>query len=287
MRTSPNKLVNPLTKTRLVFSALVLVLALSFLTACTPSTPSEVEEEEVGNSQSESEEEAGLTGELQVFAAASLMGAFDELTALFAEQNPGVEVAPPVYDGSSVLAVQIDEGAPANVFASADLANMDKVVDTGLTVGEPELFASNVITIAVAPGNPKGVTGLEDLANPDLALVLCEDEVPCGAVSKRVFDAAQISVAPVSKEQNVTSVSTKVASGEADAGLIYVTDVKASDGSLEAVEIEGAEEFANLYPIVPVENGGDLEVAEAFIELVLSEAGQAVLEKFGFSPAQP
>ena len=269
----------------LAFLSLSLVLVLSLLTACSQSTPTSSEDE--ATQQSVKEEASDLTGELQVFAAASLMGAFDELTQMFAQDHPGVDVSAPVYDGSSVLAVQIDEGAPANVFASANLANMDKVVDVGLNVGEPQVFASNVIAIATLPGNPKEIEGVEDLTDPDLAVVLCEDEVPCGAISKKVFEASGISVTPVSKEQNVVSVSTKVASGEADAGLIYVTDVMASDGAVEAVEVEGAEEFANLYPIVPVKNGEDLDVAEAFIELVLSDAGQGVLEKFGFSPAQP
>ncbi len=247
--------------------------------ASAPDTE-EATEEDSGQSA-----DAELEGELQVHAAASLKAAFDELTELFAEENPKVAVAPTVYDGSSVLAVQIDEGAPTNVFASADIANMDKVVEKDLIDGEPVIFATNELTIAVAPGNPKGVQGAESLTDPDLTVVLCEDEVPCGAVGAQILEALGLEVTPMSKEQNVTAVATKVASGEADAGLIYVTDVAVSDGAVEGVPITNSAEFATSYPIAVVKNGGDEQVAQAFIDLVLSDRGQQVLADFGFQPA--
>lgn len=262
----------------------LLAVSLGFLGGCA-SGPAPLEDPESSSASTEVESE--LAGELQVFAAASLMGAFDALTELFANEHPNVEVAPPVYDGSSVLAVQIDEGAPANVFASADVANMEIVEKAGVTAYEPVVFASNEITIGVAPGNPKKIAGLEDLADPDIVLVLCQEEVPCGAASQQAFAAAGVKPKPVSREQNVVAVAAKVASGEADAGLLYVTDVQAADSSIEAVPIEGSEEFANLYPIAAVKNGEDLDVATAFIELVLSEAGQKTMEEFGFSPRIP
>ena len=221
-----------------------------------------------------------LTGELTVYAAASLTGAFDALAADFEEQHPSLDVQPITYDGSSTLATQIIEGAPAEVFASADEKNMQKVVDAGLASG-PELFASNTLVLVVPAGNPGGVTGLDDLANPDLTVVLCAAEVPCGAASTTLLTNAGVAASVDSYEQNVTAVLTKVAAGEADAGLVYVTDAATTD-EVDTVEVDGADAVVNHYPIVALTGSANGDAADAFVAFVLGEKGQEVLASFGF-----
>lgn len=221
-----------------------------------------------------------LTGDLTVYAAASLRTAFDELAARFEEQNPGVTVVPIAYDGSSTLATQIVGGARPDVFASADEANMAKVTDEGLASG-PRLFATNTLVIVVPAGNPGGVADLGDLANGDVVVVLCASEVPCGAASTTLLDNAGVAVTPASLEQNVTAVLTKVQSDEADAGLVYATDVRGQP-DVESIVPEGAAEVVNRYPIAALTDAPNPEAAAAFTEFVLGEQGQAVLAELGF-----
>lgn len=221
-----------------------------------------------------------LSGELTVFAAASLAASFDELAEGFAAVHPGVTVAPIVYDGSSTLAAQITEGAPADVFASADLATMDTV--SRLLADTPAVFATNTLTIAVASGNPGDVTGLADLANPSRQVVLCAAAVPCGAMSRQLLSLAGVSVTPVSEEQSVTAVLTKVQLGEADAGLVYVTDVLSAHGLVDGVAVEGAERVVSEYPIAVLEDAANPAVARAFVGWVRSAEGQAILAEHGF-----
>jgi len=225
-------------------------------------------------------EEPQLEGELTVYAAASLKAAFDELATQFEQANPGVDIQPISYDGSSTLATQIIEGAPVDVFASADEKNMQKVVDEGLASGA-ELFATNVLTLVVPTGNPGGVTGLAQLANADLNIVLCAAEVPCGAASATLLESAGVTASVDSYEQNVTAVLTKVAADEADAGLVYVTDA-ATTADVETVETDGADAVVNTYPIVALDDAPDAEIADAFVAFVLSAAGQSVLTGLGF-----
>ncbi len=223
---------------------------------------------------------AGLTGHLTIFAAASLTASFTELATEFTAANPGVTVDPISFDGSATLATQIDEGAPADVFASADEANMDKVktqVDGSATV-----FASNVLQIAVQPGNPLGITRLADLAKPGIQTVLCAPVVPCGTASHKLLDFDGVRLTPVSEEQNVKAVLTKVQLGEADAGLVYRTDVIASAGAVEGVAIAGADRAVNFYPIAAMTASKNPKVARAFVNFVLSAAGAAILTKYGF-----
>ncbi|GGD67091.1 molybdate ABC transporter substrate-binding protein [Microbacterium murale] len=222
-----------------------------------------------------------LTGELTIFAAASLSGAFDELSAEFEKQQPDVDVLPISYDGSSVLATQLIEGAAADVFASADEPNMAKVTDEGLA-DDASAFATNIMQIAVAPGNPHEIDGLEDLTDTSLLTVLCAPEVPCGNASHTLLDAAGLALTPASEEQNVTAVLTKVKSGEADAGLVYRTDVTAAGDEVEGVEIEGAEKATNVYPLTTLADAQNAPAAQAFVDFVLSDAGQKVLADFGF-----
>lgn len=221
-----------------------------------------------------------LSGELTIYAAASLKAAFDDLAGAFGAARPGVQIRPISYDGSSTLATQIIEGAPVDVFASADEKNMAKVTDAGLASGA-ELFATNVLTLVVPAGNPGSVTGLADLADPDLNIVLCAAEVPCGAASATLLQNAGVSADVDSFEQNVTAVLTKVASGEADAGLVYVTDAKTT-AEVATVDTPGADAVVNRYPIVALTGAKDPEVAAAFVQFVLSKDGASVLSGLGF-----
>lgn len=252
-----------------VATALVGAIALA---GCAPSP------EPVSSNSASADE---LTGELTIFAAASLSGAFDELATQFEQQHPDVDVLPISYDGSSVLAKQLIEGAAADVFASADEANMAKVTDEGLADDAPA-FATNTMQMAVAPGNPHGIDGVDDLTDTSLLTVLCAPEVPCGNASHTLLDAAGVALTPASEEQNVTAVLTKVKSGEADAGLVYRTDVTAAGDEVEGVDIEGAEKATNVYPLTALANAQNTHAAQAFADFVLSDAGQKVLADFGF-----
>ncbi|MBW9092438.1 molybdate ABC transporter substrate-binding protein [Microbacterium jejuense] len=225
-------------------------------------------------------DEAVLTGELTVYAAASLHGAFDELAAQFERRHPSLDVQPITYDGSSTLATQIVEGAPADVFASADEKNMRTVVDAGLA-SEPELFASNTLVLIVPAGDPGGVTGLGDLADPALTVVLCAAAVPCGAASTTLLANAGVTASVDSYEQNVTAVLTKVAAGEADAGLVYVTDAATTD-EVESIAVEGAGAAVNRYPIVALDGSANADAAAAFVAFVRGDEGRKVLASFGF-----
>jgi molybdate transport system substrate-binding protein len=240
-------------------------LALTGCAAAAENTPS----------PSATAKESAVSGELTVYAAASLSGAFDAIGEAFTAENPDVEFSP-VYDGSSTLVTQILEGAPADVFASADEANMDKAADVAV---DPTLFASNTLVIAVPAGNPGGVETLADMT--DVTTVLCAPEVPCGAASAKLLAAAGVTVDAASLEQNVTAVLTKVAASEADAGLVYATDVIGRD-DVEVIVPDGADEVVNHYPIAALSDAPNAEAADAFVAFVLSEAGQKILADFGF-----
>lgn len=219
--------------------------------------------------------EGDVTGELTVYAAASLQGAFDAIADAFAAEHPDLTVVP-VYDGSSTLVTQLLAGAPADVFASADEATMQKASEL---TGDPDLFATNTLVIAVPADNPAGVATLDDLA--DAITVLCAPEVPCGAASAALLGEAGIVVDPASVEQNVTAVLTKVAAGEADAGLVYATDVVGRD-DVEAIVPDQAADVVNRYPIAALRDAENPDAAAAFVAFVLSDAGQAILADFGF-----
>jgi molybdate transport system substrate-binding protein len=217
---------------------------------------------------------------LTVFAAASLTKTFEELEGQFEDAHPGVDVKLS-FGGSSDLVAQITEGAQADVFASADTATMDKLVAAKLTSGDPREFATNTLTIAVPPGNPARITGLADLAKKDVKLVLCQPEVPCGSAALEVGEAAGLTFEPVSEEESVSGVLTKVEDGEADAGLVYVTDVAAAGDDLEGIDFPEAAGVVNHYPIVAVDGSQHADLAEQWIDLVTGE-GQKVLQDAGF-----
>lgn len=222
----------------------------------------------------------GVSGTVTLYAAASLEAAFTELITDFEAANPSVTVEPPVYDGSSTLVTQLTEGAQADVFASADEANMDDLVAAGLNATEPQPFATNTLVIAVAPGNPLGIQDLTDLEGLDYAV--CAPEVPCGAAATRLFELDGVDLDAVSQEQNVTAVAERVASGEVDAGLVYATDVASRADTMEAVVSTGADEVVNVYPITTLTDAS--EAGAAFVDYVLSDDGQAVLAEYGFGP---
>lgn len=184
------------------------------------------------------------------------------------------------FASSSDLARQIIEGAPADVFASADLGNMTKVTDAGLADGDPVVFATNRAEIIVAPGNPLGITGVGDLASRDLVVVVCAPEVPCGTYASEVFANAGVEVTPDSLEENVKAVVTKVTLGEADAGIVYTTDVIAAGPAANGVLISDDINVLAEYVITTINDAGP--AAQDFIAYVLSPKGQAILAGFGF-----
>ena len=224
---------------------------------------------------------AALTGDITVYAAASLKTTFTDLAASFEAENPGTTVALN-FAGSSDLVTQIVEGAPADVFASADTKNMTKLTEAALAEGDPVDFATNVLEIAVPPGNPAGITDFASLAGPDVKLVVCAPEVPCGSATVAVATAAGITLSPVSEESSVTDVLGKVTSGEADAGLVYVTDVTAAGDAVEGIEFDESAEAVNTYPIVALKDSASADVAQAFVDYVAGRAGQDVLRAAGF-----
>lgn len=220
-------------------------------------------------------------GTLTVFAAASLKQTFTELAHTFEQQHPGTKVALN-FAGSSDLVTQITEGAPADVFASADTKNMDKLKTASLLAGEPENFATNVLTIAVPPDNPAGISSFADLAKPGTTVVVCAPQVPCGAATEKVEAATGTTLKPASEESAVTDVLGKVVSGEADAGLVYVTDAKGAAGKVKAVPFKESGEAVNTYPIATVGGSAHQELAADFVNLVTGESGRAVLGAAGF-----
>jgi molybdate transport system substrate-binding protein len=228
---------------------------------------------------------ADASGDVTVFAAASLTDAFTELGDAFMVENPDAEI---VFNfaASSELVTQITEGgAPADVFASADQSNMAKLTEAGANGTDPVLFATNALEIIVAPDNPLEIDGVEDLGNDELITVVCAPEVPCGTYAQQIFDAAGVIVNPDSLEENVRAVVTKVTAGEADAGIVYTTDVIATGGRASGVEIPAEINVVAEYPITTTSEAPNLAGAQAFIDFVLSEQGQGIVQSYGFLPA--
>ena len=219
--------------------------------------------------------------ELNVFAAASLTEAFTRLGGQYTAAHPGVKVTLD-FAGSNDLVTQLRQGAPADVLATADTTNMDKAA--GLT-GQPLAFAANKLVIAVEPGDPKHITGLADLARKDLKVVLAAPEVPAGKYAAEILTGAGATVQPVSLEVSVKGVVTKVSLGEADAGIVYVTDIDAAQGKVEGVAIPDDQNVIATYPIATLDEATSQDDAQAFVDLVLSAQGQKVLAEYGFLPA--
>jgi molybdate transport system substrate-binding protein len=220
-------------------------------------------------------------GDLTVFAAASLADAFTALGELHEDRHPGSRVTFS-FAGSQQLARQLVDGAPAHVFASSSTDHMDVVAAAGLVVGRPETFATNQLAIAVEPGNPLGIGGLADLARGDLVLVLPAEDVPAGRYAAEALRAAGVRVTPASHEVDVRAALGKVRLGEADAAIVYRSDVTTS-ADVDGVEIPAMENVTATYPIAVLMAGSDGAEASEFLALVRSEEGQAVLVEHGFT----
>lgn len=228
------------------------------------------------------EEEAGS---VTVFAAASLNEVFEDIGTLYTEET-GTDV---IFNfaGSSGLVEQLENGAPADVLATADEANMGSAVEGDLIVGEPELFAENYLVIVTPAGNPAGISSLQDLGEDAVETVSCAVQVPCGAATQRITEAAGVEITPVSEETSVTDVLGRVRNGEADAGLVYVTDALQGGDEVETFEIDGAEEDPNLYPIALVDHAEQPEAGQEFIDFVLGDQrARDILGEAGFAEPQ-
>ncbi|MEZ6037602.1 MAG: molybdate ABC transporter substrate-binding protein [Planctomycetota bacterium] len=218
---------------------------------------------------------------VMVFAAASLTAAFGALEQAFEQREPECDVELH-FAGTPQLVLQLREGAPADVFASADQVNMQRVVELGLVTGEPVAFASNRLTIVTANGNPKRVQSLADLARDDLSVVLCGPEVPAGRYARQALQKANLVVASRSDEPSVKAVVAKVALGEVDAGIVYVTDAVAAGAQVQAVAIAEQHDVVASYPIAVLGNGHAPALGQRFAAFVRSPDGQALLSRFGF-----
>lgn len=248
------------------------ILGVSGCSSVPPASPA---------SATHSAAEAKLSGTIIVFGAASLTATFTTLAAEFERANPGVTVQT-TFNGSSVLVAQIQGGAPADVFASADSANMARLSTAGLTASVPAPFATNVLEIAVPVGNPAKIKTIADLAKPGVKTVVCAPAVPCGAATAVIEKATGVTISPVSQELAVTGVLSKVETGEADAGLVYVTDIKGAAGKVDGIMFAASAMAVNTYPIAALKSSQNPRTAAAFIAFVASPAGQRVLHSAGF-----
>lgn len=233
-----------------------------------------------GSSQGATAAAAG--GQVLVSAAASLTDAFAAIEAAFEAVNPTVDVVLNLA-GSSALREQILEGAPVDVFASANLSNMDRVVGAGEVAGEPQVFAHNLLQIAVPAGNPAGVTGLGDFANPDLLIGLCAPGVPCGDFARKALEKAGVAPAVDTNEPDVRALLTKIELGELDAGITYVTDVASTSGAVAGIDIPEDLNVVAEYPIAVLAAAPNPAAAGEFVDFVLSPDGQEILSEYGFA----
>lgn len=218
---------------------------------------------------------------LTVFAAASLRDSFNQLKATYEQQHPDVEVRIN-YDGSNALVTKIKQGADADVIATADTATMDKLGADATDRGD---FATNVLTIVTAEGNPKHIASLADLTRSGISTVLCAVPVPCGSATARVEHNTGVTIHPVSQETSVTGVLTKVRTGQADAGIVYVTDAKSAAAQVDTVNDPAFAGVVNHYPIAVVDGSSRKPDATTFVDLVRGQTGREVLGQFGFGPA--
>ena len=252
------------------FSLAIAALAAVAVAGCSSSDGS-------GSSGSGS---SSPTGSIIVFAAASLMGSFTQLGKQFEAAHKG-DTVKFSFGPSSGLATQINNGAPADVFASAAPANMQQVVSAG-DASRPQNFAKNKAEVAVPPNNPGKVTSVKDLAKQSVKVALCQPQVPCGVVAAQVFKKVGIKVTPVTLQPDVKSVLTQVETGNVDAGTVYVTDVMAAGSKVKGVTIPASDNATTLYPIATISSSKHKSIARAFVSYVLSPAGRQVLAAAGF-----
>jgi molybdate transport system substrate-binding protein len=249
--------------------------ALLALSACSSSGS------DTSGSPAPGEPPGEVTGEVTVFAAASLQDGFTKLGRRFEQEHPGTKVTFS-FGGSDSLAASITGGAPADVFAAASPRTMEIVTDAGDVSGTPATFVRNELEIATLPGNPDGISSLKDLTAKGLKVVLCAQEVPCGAAARKALDAAGLKLTPVSYEQDVKAALTKVELKEADAAVVYKTDVRAAGDKVEGVKFPESADAVNDYPIALLKDAPNAGAAEAFIALVRSAEGRRVLGEAGF-----
>jgi molybdate transport system substrate-binding protein len=223
----------------------------------------------------------GAGGTLTVLAASSLTEAFGKLGHTCEQQHPGVHVRFS-FDSSATLAEQVAQGAPADVLATADTRTMHTVVAAHANDGKPRLFATNQLVLAVPKANPAHVTGIADLDRPGVKYLACVSSAPCGDLADTLLKANHVSAPPVSREVDVKSVLSKLELGEADAGLVYATDVRSSQGKVIALQVPHAAEHLNEYPIVPLTGSTHSALANDWVRLVLSPGGRQVLQAAGF-----
>ena len=261
-----------MTETR-IRTLVVGIAALVLLAACSGAgTTATAEERSDGT----------VSGEITVFAAASLSDAFTELGTAFERAHPTTTVTFN-FAGSQQLATQIaTDGAPADVFASANGTQMDVVADAGLVSGAPAVFARNRLEIVVEPGNPADVAALDDLGREDVTVVLAADGVPAGQYAREALDAAGVAVRPVSLETDVRAVLTKVSLGEADAGIVYTSDIAAAGDLVEGVAVPDEDNVIATYPIATLRDAPNPDAARAFVDLVRSATGRGTLDTHGF-----
>jgi molybdate transport system substrate-binding protein len=259
---------------RTALSALALVAAIGPLVACGPDAST-------GGRSATTGAASAVTGTVTVFAAASLKDAFTEAAEAFESANPEAAVTLN-FAASSALVSQIEEGAPADVFASADESNMAELADAGGISGEPVVFATNSLQIIVAPGNPEGITGLADLSDPGLIYVTAAPEVPIGRYAAQALEAADVTVTPSSLEADVKAVVTKVTSGEADAAIVYTTDVTAAGAEAEGIGIPTEHNVEATYPAAVTTGASDRITAAAWIAFLTGDEGRAILARYGF-----
>ncbi|GGX32057.1 molybdate ABC transporter substrate-binding protein [Streptomyces chartreusis] len=252
--------------------------ALLALSACSSSDSDSAKTSDSSASASASDK---LSGEVTVFAAASLKESFTTLGKEFEKEHPGTKVTFS-FGGSDALAASITGGAPADVFASASPKTMKIVTDAGDAAGTPATFVRNQLEIATLPGNPDKIASLKDLAKSDLKVVLCDKTVPCGAAAEKAIEASKLKLTPVSYEEDVKSALNKVVLKEADAAVVYKTDVKAAGDKVEGVEFPESADAINDYPITVLKESQNSDAAKAFIALVQSADGQKVLSEAGF-----
>lgn len=226
---------------------------------------------------------SGPAGPVTVFAAASLTDAFEAIGAAFEEAHPASDVTC-VFASSSTLATQITQGAPADVFAPADRTQMDAVADTGLVAGRPVAFAGNTLEIVVEDGNPLDIRGLADLTREDVTVVLAAEEVPAGRYAREALDAQGLDVRPASLETDVRAVRSRVVLGEADAGVVYASDIATAGDGVEGVAIPADENVPATYPIATLDDASNPAAARAFVDFVTSADGRRLLREHGFQP---
>ncbi|MEW2449262.1 molybdate ABC transporter substrate-binding protein [Streptomyces parvulus] len=255
--------------------------ALLALSACS-SSDSDSDSGSGGKSEGATGGAEKLSGTVNVFAAASLTESFTALGKTFEKEHPGTKVVFN-FGGSDSLAAGITSGAPADVFASASPRTMKVVTDADAASGTPATFVRNQLQIATLPGNPDSIASLKDLTGPGLKVVLCDKSVPCGAAARKALDASRLELTPVSYEEDVKSALNKVVLKEADAALVYRTDVKSARDKVEGVDFPESADAVNDYPITLLKDAPNAAVGKAFIELVRSAEGRKVLTEAGFT----